>query len=627
MKKKYLLLLVLGFAVVACDGNNPISSTNSSTLTSDSNANSTSGSVSSSSSSGSTTSAVYQRFKEIYDSLEMNYTAFDEFYSYTPSYNELGIDEGGSYNPISNQMVVTENSMFNFGLHEGIAKYKHDDVVDFYSYGVHLYTQDEETVEGEFIPSYKPMKSFEYYGLGLIMDDTGMIEPNEATYRYLYRLPTTRELTTILKSTQRIRDLEEIFTVGEDDGGNYTLTTTHPYIGMLMFDYNIFDRCNGYTREFYQYNLLQSLQDYMKETITTKITIVEGSFPELVWDVYLDNFGPEPTLAPLLRRELIPLKGLSNATLTRRAFLTFVPDEFYTNGPGAEPANVQAIRSKFKADVEALRDAENYTFLLDYPETATSRIMISSRYISTDMMEYQVEGIYNLGYYNVPLNGEKNNIKERAIYVYDPDGTEGEKEHAYIDLATAFTIFQNSYGRTNVTLNPNKYEATIRTDNGSAVVNLDEFIDGIWYESMFYGINMFDNTLTESNGTTESNYWLARTGGGWEDGIYISARSEEIYISNYYIISALTRGNQFLSNFPETLTLNFYPDVENPEGMYLGDVSYFGLATDGNYYTFNVGTATFTDVGTTKATKEIGDYVNEKYSLNVPVAEEVPADD
>ena len=73
MKKKYLLLLVLGFAVVACDGNNPISSTNSSTLTSDSNANSTSGSVSSSSSSGSTTSAVYQRFKEIYDSLEMNY--------------------------------------------------------------------------------------------------------------------------------------------------------------------------------------------------------------------------------------------------------------------------------------------------------------------------------------------------------------------------------------------------------------------------------------------------------------------------------------------------------------------------------------------------------------------------
>ncbi len=552
---------------------------------------------------------VMEKFKDVFDSLGMNYVVSDYFYSYDETYPSY------PYSAIANQMVVTENSVFNFNTKSGYAKHKNGRNTEFYAYGVAFNGADIE-----FMPSYHPVQGLPYGAV--FSDETAyLIAATEANYNAFYTMPTVDEL-----AEANGLDLEEDFVPGEDDEGNLTLTSVNPYVGLMMFDNSIANTL-GYGADEYYYDFMNALDETKK--ITTVITLIEyGDFNDIYWEVYLDNFGPldkggNPTL-PILVRDFVPLDGVDQEILEEYGFETFVPDDFYTNGPGEESEASKATRKAFADKVTKLKTGQNYDLthkLTDSSGTYT----FDSRMVGKDYTEFgSLSGSnpYKLGYINVQFNEDKSNTDTRGIHYYNPtaeETTDDPKHSEWLSLQDAITMSRSQFGASNVTVDADGYNIHVTTTSGAKNdVNLDEFINSMW-ENYMNKMVMLDNTEYKA-------LWNNVTGGNWEDGVFIS-ESGHVHVTNYFIVSALTTTNLLLGNILDGLTLEFNmnktgeedPDALNAEARYFTDGS-----GQGEYGWYIYGDLRFHDVGKTKASYEIGTYANTTWGLSIPT-EDAPS--
>ena len=580
MKTKKIFVLAAVLALVGCGGGNNSSSE--------------------SSSSESLEEKYFKQFKDAYDSLGSDYFAFDQLITYYASDDSISAS--------MNAMVTRPQGTFNMATKSGIALAKDDqDKVKGYRYGVDMGAEESETFS-MFLPTYTP--AFMPYN-GFYTPNNVSIEINEYTYNLLYSIPSSEEIQGLsdamynqISKSGKLPKFDTMFTYEMSEDGNPTFTTNNFAFAQVMLEHFSFGKFEGYSTNYYDmayrhftYSTLNDeLTDYDLTGIETVVTL-DVATSDIFVEVYLKDFHDE---YPFIVRQFTPLNYSSEAELSGYDLVSqIIPEDFYENGPGEEPAEYAAKRASFKDQIDDLLD---YNYTIDFTtgsELFGAQKKMYGKVVSNNCFTTgDADNAYS--YYYVPYNETQTDKSKSGIYQYSSAG-----EEVLINLQDELDYYVENgavLAEDGVTISYNGQTVNINEkveNNYRTKFNLSYFLE-----------EEFNTAFAAQEGAEGANYWEYYYGGDWIDQFFYIPRTDSFLCTNYIIKGGLLGACMPFYNLNDCLTVEFtlmeggYPFI---------DAEYFC----GEHFDF--GSVEITNVGTTVLDATFGTFVNEKYGTNYPV--------
>ena len=602
---KKLFILSLALVLVGCGGGSTSNPTSEETPSSNAP---TSEEVSSEAVS------YFNTFKETYDAIGKNYYAVD--YLFTIYENDDGSTEPSA---VVNETVVTDKGVVNMASKSGLALA--NEGANAYRFGIDL-AAEENAPEKMFLPSYNPA-NFYYYGFNA--DQPSVVKMNEGFYDFLYSVPSSSEIQELSDTFYsqvgytKLPKFNTMFVEGTDADGNITFETTNLIFAMQMLEFSSFGRMEGFSDEYnvsaYN-NFIYTLETFGESGFKTIVTMFEDDgFYALDIKVYLSYFSEE---YPYIERTLVPLSVLQDYQLEQYDLFSYiVPEDFYTTGPGEEPQESIDAREILKAELENLM-CWNYTVEFTGGSDLLGGQSFTGKYLSDKCFSSSGQG-NTYSYYYVPVNESQPDVSKGGIYGYE-ESTGVSEEFEMVNTKKYVDQLEGELKQLGYPYEIAEDGVTISYSNGQAenTMNVSDSIEGIYNENFGLMYLLDEEFNAEYKEAYDGlNYWEVNYGSDWIDQFYYNERTGEFLLSNYYLKGAFLGCCVLFFNMNESLTVTFLPGTTAEEtpivtaDYYVGEHIYFGVAT-------------FTNVGTTKASYEFGTYVNEKYGFGFEV-EEQPA--
>lgn len=570
---KKLLLILSGVMLFACSKGNS-SSTTSQAPSSDNTSQSTSG----------TETTNIDKFVEAYNKLGVNYVSQDAYYT----------SFGGDVTSSISQMYVEPHAAYNFATRSGIALGQGTITTSqgaqtgkfAYRFGLDTSASSDAA---SFCTTYTPY-NFYYQGL---MAEQGLYLFDEDTYKNFYGIASSKTVETFAKSLYgRSISFKSMFQEGTDENGNVTFTSTNVALALYFLETNAFALMPGNDSNYFyavEDILMDSSTNKMyTNNVTTTVTMYEETDGTITLDVVLTAKNYLEGQYPFIERILV-----ADSTTNIGLVGNIVPESFYEEGPGKEPASVAEKRAAMKAALDPIVTGNNFTLTHNY-----STYTYTANVYSDHAFAFSGSN-FTYGYYFLDLNEEKTNSAKAGLRVYqnansqEQDGLISNMSMDYIKQAftsQGYTVDENYVAK----------------KTGATDINLVERMFMIW-EQNFNPISYIKADY--------DNFWTNLYNGSWADQLLYSTEGDFFIVNDYYLKQALFGYDTLISNYSDQVSL----DLHLVGSTLYADTSIF--TTDGSDFGYaSLGTITFSNIGTTLLPETFATYVNNAHGTNFKVA-------